>query len=185
MLVVDCETCQTTYLISTRNILHLANSNSGIVTIVRCPADHLTAINHHIQRTRRHAATPWLRTVQMPRRQPIDEAPEPPYYAVIFAGQRPPGADEGHDGYDEVSQRMSDLAAQQGGFINADSARGPEGAGITVSYWADETSIQAWYQQADHHIAQSRGYEEFYQQFSIRVAKVERQYGFQNTPEPR
>ena len=49
MLVVDCETCQTTHLIGTRSILHLANSNSGIVTIVRYPAGHLTAINHHIR----------------------------------------------------------------------------------------------------------------------------------------
>jgi len=50
MLTVHCHICETTYLISTWNILHLANTDAGIITMVKCPNDHLTAINHHARR---------------------------------------------------------------------------------------------------------------------------------------
>lgn len=105
----------------------------------------------------------------------IEGAPEPPYYAVVFTSRRPVGVD---DGYDEMGEEMFELASQQPGYLGADTTRGPDGLGITVSYWKDEESIAQWHRNAEHGVAQRMGYETFYERFSIRVARVERQYGF-------
>ncbi|MCB1028953.1 MAG: antibiotic biosynthesis monooxygenase [Microthrixaceae bacterium] len=111
----------------------------------------------------------------MNERQSLPNTPEPPYYAVVFASTRPTDVD---DGYEVMADAMFELAADQPGFIGADSVRGADGAGITVSYWTDEEAIAAWHAQADHLVAQAAGYDRFYESFSIRVARVERQYGF-------
>ena len=94
-------------------------------------------------------------------------------YAVIFSSRRS-GTD---DGYDEMSRRMEELAQQQPGFLGIESARGPDGLGITVSYWKDEAAIGAWKQNAEHLVAQKRGRREWYAEYTVRVARVERSYG--------
>ncbi len=102
--------------------------------------------------------------------------PKPPYYAVIFANQR---SLENEAGYQQMAARMEELAEQQPGFLGADSTRGADGFGITVSYWADEASIKAWKQQGEHLQAQQSGKEKWYKNFYVRVAKVERAYEFE------
>lgn len=99
--------------------------------------------------------------------------PEPPYYAVIFASQRRPAEDG--DGYAEMAERMIALAAGQPGFLGAESARGTDGFGITVSYWADEAAIAAWKADAQHRLAQHLGKTDWYEDFTMRIARVERQ----------
>jgi len=64
--------------------------------------------------------------------------PDGPCYAVIFPNQRT-GADDA--GYAAAAQRMVELAADQPGFLGIDSARGADGFGITVSYWATQEAI--------------------------------------------
>ncbi len=99
--------------------------------------------------------------------------PEPPYYAVIFSSQR---GDEGGLAYYEASLRMFELAALQPGFLGVETARGPDGFGITVSYWESEAAIAAWKHDAEHTEVRKRGRLEWYDHFEIRVAKVERAY---------
>jgi len=99
--------------------------------------------------------------------------PEPPYYAVIFSSQR---ANTDPAGYAQTADRMVELAAQQPGFIGAESARDAEGFGITVSYWQDEASIRAWKANAEHRIAQETGQARWYERYITRVSKVERAY---------
>jgi heme-degrading monooxygenase HmoA len=101
--------------------------------------------------------------------------PTPPYYAVIFTSLRT----EGDDGYAETADRMVELAAQQPGFLGAESARGTDGLGITVSYWASEEAIAAWKMNAEHSVARKHGRDRWYAGFELRVAKVERAYGMQ------
>jgi len=103
----------------------------------------------------------------------LSRTPEPPYYAVIFTNRRS-AVDEG---YGETAERMLALAAQQPGFLGVDAARS-EGTGITVSYWRDEASIRAWKDHAEHRLAQARGREAWYAEYSLRVARVERAYAF-------
>ncbi|HEX9010902.1 MAG TPA: antibiotic biosynthesis monooxygenase, partial [Holophagaceae bacterium] len=100
----------------------------------------------------------------------IAATPEPPYYAVIFTSQRT----DGDQGYAAMAERMVELARQQPGFLGVESARDPEGFGLTVSYWRDEASIAAWKAHAEHAVAQRLGRERWYGAFALRVCRVER-----------
>ncbi|MDO9615027.1 MAG: antibiotic biosynthesis monooxygenase [Bacteroidota bacterium] len=102
----------------------------------------------------------------------IAKTPPPPYYAVIFTSVRT----EGDNGYSEMSDRMVVLASQQDGFLGFESARNE--IGITVSYWRDLESIRKWKENMEHSQARKKGREEWYQSFKTRIAKVERDYGF-------
>jgi len=70
------------------------------------------------------------------------------------------------------------LASQQVGFLGVDSAH--EGIGITVSYWRDLAAIKNWKQHYEHQLAQKKGRELWYQSYSVRIAKVEKEYGVLN-----
>ena len=104
----------------------------------------------------------------------IADTPEPPYYAVIFTSIRT-GADP--ELYALTADRMEELARQQPGFLGVESAR--EAIGITVSYWASEEAILAWKRQAEHVAAQAGGRKGWYAAFKTRIARVERDYGFE------
>ena len=103
----------------------------------------------------------------------IANSPPPPYYAVIFTSHRT----DHDDGYVEMANKMVELASQQPGFLGVESAR--ESIGITVSYWRDLESIQAWKQNADHLVAQQHGRSDWYQEYKTRVCRVEQDYGFE------
>ena len=103
----------------------------------------------------------------------IAQTPEPPYYAVIFTSVRT----EGDNGYAETADRMVELAQQQDGFLGVESARNE--VGITVSYWRDLESIKRWKEHAEHSFAREKGRSEWYKSFKTRIAKVERDYGFE------
>ncbi|HSI57867.1 MAG TPA: antibiotic biosynthesis monooxygenase [Ideonella sp.] len=101
--------------------------------------------------------------------------PTPPYYAVIFTSQRSE-ADEA--GYGAMAERMAELAAQQPGYLGVESARGGDGLGITVSYWRSLADIAAWRREIEHTAARDRGRAQWYRHYELRVAKVERAYGW-------
>lgn len=103
--------------------------------------------------------------------EPIAVTPRPPYYAVIFSSVRT----EGDQGYAAMSERMLELAAQQEGFLGVESAR--EDVGITVSYWQSLEAIKKWKRNAEHLEAQRLGREQWYAAFSVRICRVEREYG--------
>lgn len=99
--------------------------------------------------------------------------PEPPYFAVIFTSVR----SDGDDGYERMSDAMVALASRQPGFLGIESARGSDGLGITVSYWSSEEAIGNWKLNGEHLVAQKHGKARWYDDFVVRVAKVERAYG--------
>ncbi len=101
----------------------------------------------------------------------IARTPEPPYWAVIFTSRlRDPSP-----GYDEMADRMAELARVQPGFLGFETARSD--TGITVSYWESEDAIRQWKRNAEHLEAQRRGRAEWYESFVVRVCRVERAYG--------
>jgi heme-degrading monooxygenase HmoA len=104
---------------------------------------------------------------------PFASTPKPPYFAVIFSSQR--RADDGSE-YGVTADRMVELAAQQPGYLGVESTRGPDGFGITVSYWDSEAAILAWRRHAEHTLARERGRSEWYEHFELRVAQVTRAY---------
>ena len=95
-----------------------------------------------------------------------------PYYAVIFTTRRT----EGDQGYGEMAEKMEALAAEQPGFLGFETARNE--VGISVSYWSSLEAISAWKENALHRAAQRLGREKWYEEYTLRICKVEREYSY-------
>lgn len=102
----------------------------------------------------------------------ITNTPPPPYYAVIFTSI----TKEQDPGYSEMGEWMEKLVVSQPGYLGHESAR--SGLGITVSYWESLTAIKHWKDNIDHQTAQQLGRRKWYETYKIRIAKVEREYGW-------
>ncbi len=121
---------------------------------------------------------------------PLPEMPAPmpgfagrfptPYHAVIFTSQR----SAPDPAYDAMAEAMVALAARQAGYLGAESARGADGLGITVSYWTDEAAIAAWRAELRHQAARDTGRLRWYRHYELRVARVERAYGWDEQDGP-
>ncbi len=103
----------------------------------------------------------------------IAHTPVPPYFAVIFTSIRTTG----DNGYAEMADQMLEMARQQEGYLGVESARNE--IGITVSYWRDLECIKKWRENMEHSVARDKGRKEWYKSFKVRIAKVEREYGFE------
>src|SRR5262245_48687358 len=88
-----------------------------------------------------------------------DSAPPAPYCAVVFTSVR---NEQPEDGYGQTADRMEQLATTQPGFLGVESARGADGLGITVSYWASAEAAAAWGRNAEHRLVQQLGRERWY-----------------------
>ncbi len=93
--------------------------------------------------------------------------------AVIFASTRN-RTDEA--GYAAAADAMDALAAAQPGYRGVASTRGADGYGITVSYWADDAAAMAWRDHPDHRATREVGRAHWYSDYSITVARIERDY---------
>lgn len=94
-----------------------------------------------------------------------------PYYAVIFTSVLNQSKD-----YEQMANKMVELAKQQPGFLGVESAR--QEIGITISYWDSLEAIKKWKENELHQLAQQRGKEEFYQSYKVEICKVEKNYKF-------
>ena len=103
------------------------------------------------------------------------DTPAPPYVAVIFTSLR--SADD-QAGYEAMAAEMERLAATQPGYLGIESARGADGLGISVSYFRTADDARHWKANADHLGAQRLGRERWYRAYTVRIAEVQRQYGF-------
>jgi heme-degrading monooxygenase HmoA len=96
------------------------------------------------------------------------------YYAVIFSSQRT----EGDNGYNIMAEKMEQLATEQPGFLAVESVRDASGSGITISYWESLEAIHNWKQHQTHQAAQEKGKQDWYQNYKVKICKVEREYSF-------
>jgi len=103
----------------------------------------------------------------------IAKTPKPPYYAVIFTTLRT----DIDDGYEDTSLKMEELAKQQDGYLGIESARNE--LGITVSYWKSVEAIINWKNNVEHSNAREKGRKLWYNEYQLRICKVERDYGFE------
>ena len=108
-----------------------------------------------------------------------DRAPDPTSaqacFAVIFTSQRRSSDD---DGYGATAAAMAELAARQPGYLGMESARNPDGFGITVGYWDSLEAIRRWDDVPAHAASEERGRAAFYERYEVRVCTVERGYKF-------
>src|SRR5690349_24072375 len=98
---------------------------------------------------------------------------EPPYYVAVFTTIR---TDE-QNGYAETNARMEELVEQIPGYLGMDHAQTPGGLGITVGYFRDAEALTQWRTDEEHIGAQKRGRAEWYQSYTLHIAKVERSHG--------
>lgn len=98
---------------------------------------------------------------------------ELPYYAVIFTSKRT----EIDENYSKIATKMVELAQLQEGFLGVESARNE--IGITVSYWKTLEDIKNWKQNLDHLDAQKLGVSKWYENYTVRIALVEKEYSFE------
>ncbi len=107
------------------------------------------------------------------------QLPEPPYWAVIFSSRRRVRSAPADDAaYQAAAARMEQLAAGRPGYLGIESVRDGAGFGITVSYWTSPEAIRAWRDDAEHSVVREQGRELWYMHYEIRVAHVERAYGW-------
>ncbi|MGW3959645.1 antibiotic biosynthesis monooxygenase family protein [Amycolatopsis sp. NPDC005003] len=99
---------------------------------------------------------------------------EPPYYVAVFTTIRTAG----QSGYDETDARMEELVKAVPGYLGMDHAQTPGGLGITVGYFRDAEALAQWRGNPEHRAAQQRGRAEWYESYTLHVAKVERSRGF-------
>jgi heme-degrading monooxygenase HmoA len=97
-----------------------------------------------------------------------------PYYAVIFSSQR----SSGDNGYSDMDQKMDELVKREPGFLGSESVRDSSGSGITISYWSSLESISNWKRNESHKVAQENGKLAWYENYTVRICKVEREYSF-------
>lgn len=96
--------------------------------------------------------------------------------AVVFTSRRTPTHD---DDYAAMAERMDTLVRDQPGFIRMASVRDPRTReGITVAWFEDEDSVRAWKAHVEHLEAQRRGVSDFYEEYRVTVATVDREYGW-------
>ena len=111
---------------------------------------------------------------------------EPPYYAVVFTSVKTETAvgENGEGGeYGEAAERMEELVKEIPGFLGMDYAGSPGGLSITVGYFRDADAIEEWRSDAEHRAAQKRGRGEWYERYTLHVAKVERSHAFERSHE--
>lgn len=96
-------------------------------------------------------------------------------YAVIFEVVI---KDEYQARYLELAASLREEAANIPGFISVErfSSVVNEGKMVSLSYWGTEEAISQWRSNLNHQAAQQKGITEYFEDFTIRVAKVEREY---------
>jgi heme-degrading monooxygenase HmoA len=97
-------------------------------------------------------------------------------YAVIFTSQR---SDKDTAGYKKMAAAMEEAAKKQAGFLHMESVRGPEGFGITISYWHSLDAIKEWKQHTQHQSAQKAGKEKWYSDYKVEICKIEKKYSME------
>jgi heme-degrading monooxygenase HmoA len=102
---------------------------------------------------------------------------EPPYYLAVFTSVKT----QDLSGYRETNARMEELVRKIPGYLGMDHAQTPGGLSVTVGYFRDADALAEWRTDAEHRAAQRRGRAEWYESYTLHVAKVERSYAFSRT----
>jgi heme-degrading monooxygenase HmoA len=91
------------------------------------------------------------------------------HVVTIFRNRLQSGAESE---YASVAPRISELASQMSGFVDAKTFVAVDGERVTVVTFADQASHNAWRDHPEHRDVQQRGIAEFYSEYSIQVATV-------------
>ena len=96
--------------------------------------------------------------------------------AVIFEAM--PHADKKEE-YFKIAAALKPTLEKMDGFISIErfqSFADPDKV-LSLSFWRDEASIQAWRNVEMHRYAQAKGRESIFKDYHLRIAAVSRDYG--------
>ncbi|MDD9302644.1 MAG: antibiotic biosynthesis monooxygenase [Desulfobacter sp.] len=84
----------------------------------------------------------------------------------------------GKETYLEFAAQLRELLENRPGFISIERFQSmvEEGKVLSLSFWEEETSIDAWRNEMEHRAAQKSGKKSLFETYQIRVAKVVRDY---------
>ena len=82
------------------------------------------------------------------------------------------------EGYGEALARMEALVANQPGYLGVRSIRGADRNGITIVFFESRENAAAWGQHREHRAVMERGRDEWYENYEIYYAQVERAHSF-------
>jgi len=92
-------------------------------------------------------------------------------YAVIFKAK----TKKLDDAYFEMAKRMRELALNEYGCLEFTAVT--EGVNeIAISYWESLEQIKKWKQNSEHLVAQKRGQEKWYEDYSVEIVQVISKY---------
>jgi len=97
-------------------------------------------------------------------------------YLVVFRSTRK--LDDGVI-YSEWSEKMEILVKTIDGYEKHFGFRDPDSReGVTISYFNSLDSISEWKNLADHKVAQDLGREKFYEEYSVQMCEILREYEY-------
>lgn len=96
-------------------------------------------------------------------------------YAVIFEVIP---TKTGKEEYLQIASMLKQFLQDRNGFISIERFQSlvDENKLLSLSFWEDEKSIELWRNQFEHRMAQDKGNAGIFEDYRIRVAKVERDY---------
>ena len=105
----------------------------------------------------------------------MTQAFPPGSVAVIFLSKRNAQDEEG---YAQAAADMVKAAERFPGYLGIWSTRGPDGVGITISYWQSEEAALAWKADSTHAAIRDQGRARWYDWYEMVIAEVTRGYGW-------
>ena len=84
----------------------------------------------------------------------------------------------GKSEYLDIAAELRHLLENRDGFISIErfQSLADERKILSLSFWRDETAIQAWRNEMEHRAAQQKGKSSLFDSYRIRVAEVIRDY---------
>ena len=87
--------------------------------------------------------------------------------------------DTAGDDYAQMAAAMDAHARTFKGFVDVKSFKAEDGERLTVVWWEDEATLQAWAGDVRHRAAQAMGRQKWYEYYKMDVAEVIRTKNFE------
>lgn len=102
------------------------------------------------------------------------QTPEPPYYVVVFTSS----LNEVDEEYYSMDEFLVEEIKKIDGYYGIDNVRNVDGKGIATIYFKDLEALALWRKNEDHKKAKKGGVRKWYQEYTLRIAKVEYEKNF-------
>ena len=80
--------------------------------------------------------------------------------------------------YQRTFEQMLELVSPVPGFRSIEGFAGEDGSELAVAWFDSDESIAEWKQHPQHLVTQERGRTEFFSEYDITIAEVDRRYGW-------